>query len=109
MLEIITPSGKVGWLNWDFFAKSLEAGDAYIIGAVNNMIGFALKDPESKNYYVGDLTEDRKLQYFYGGAYETLLIPRKSVIFYSRTELLSMLCEQYEKATHKTLKLTAIK
>ena len=109
MLEIITPSGKVGWLKWDFFAKSIEVGDSYIVNAVNNMIGFALRDPERKNYYVGDLTEDRKLQYFYAGAYETLSIPFKSVIFYSRAELLSMLCEQYEKATNKTLKLTAIK
>lgn len=109
MLEIIMPSEKIGWFNWDFFAKSIDAGDKYIINAIKNMIGFALGEPENKHYYVGDLTEDMQLQYFYGGAYEVLEIPKRSVIFYSRAELLSMLCEQYEKATQKTLNLTALK
>ena len=109
MLEIITPSGKIGWFKWDFFAKSIDAGDKYVINAVKNMIGFALGDPDNKNYYVGDLTEDMQLQYFYGGAYEVLEIPKRSVIFYSREELMSMLCEQYEKATQKTLNKTALK
>ena len=105
MIEFITPSGKVGWLKWDFLAKCLQQGDKYILGVIDQMIGFALDDPNSKNYYYGDLTEDMQLQYFYGGAYETMEIPKKSVIFYSKAELLSMLCEQYEKATHKTLKI----
>ena len=108
MIEIITPGGKVGWLKWDFFAKCVESRDKLIINALKNMIGFTLSEPENKNYFVGDLTDDFKLQYFHGGAYETLSIPKHSVIFYSQTELISMLCEQYEKATQKTIKLTTI-
>lgn len=108
MLEIITPCGKVGWLRWEFFAKCIEAKDKIVLNALKNMIGFSLCEPENKNYFVGDLTDDFKLQYFYGGAYETLNIPKHSVIFYSRNELLSMLCEQYEKATQKTIKLLGI-
>ena len=108
MIEIITPQGKVGWLKWDFLAKCIESHDKLIIDAINQMIGFKVGEPENKNYYFGDLTEDQHLQYYYGGAYETLKIPNKSVVFYSKQELLSMLCEQYEKATHKIIKLTAI-
>ncbi len=105
MLEIITPSGKVGWFNWEFFAKSIEVGDSYIVNAVKDMIGFSLSEPYNKSYFVGDLTEDMQLQYYYGGAYETLAIPKKSVVFYSKQELISMLCEQYEIATQKTIKI----
>lgn len=101
MLEIITPSGKVGWLNWDFFAKSIEARDNYILDLLDKMIGFSLID--DKNYYYGDLNEELNLQYYHCGAYETLELPPKSIVFYSKQELIDMLCEQYEKATNKSI------
>lgn len=101
MLEIITPTSKVGWLSWDFLAKSLESGDAFIENALDSMIGFSLLD--DKNYYFGDLDDELNLQYYHCGAYETLLLPPRSVVFYSKQELLDMLCEQYEKATNKSI------
>lgn len=101
MLEIITPSGKVGWMNWDFLAKSIELGDGYIMDTLDQMIGFSLLN--DTNYYFGDLNDELNLQYFHCGAYETLVIPPKSVVFYSKQELLDMLCEQYEKATNKSI------
>lgn len=101
MLEIITPTGKVGWLSWDFLAKSLEIGDTFIGDALNSMIGFSLLD--DANYYFGDLDDELNLQYYHCGAYETLSLPPKSVVFYSKQELLGMLCEQYEKATNKSI------
>ena len=104
MIEIITPSLTVGWLSWEFLAKSIEIGDSKILSAINQMIGFRLSH-NNKNYYFGDLTEDLQLQYMYNGAYETKKIEKNSTIFYTKEELLSMLCEQYESATHKQLKL----
>ncbi len=101
MLEIITPSGKVGWLNWDFLAKSLEIGDNFILKTIDNMIGFYILD--DKHYYYGDLNDELNLQYYHCGAYETLILPPQSVVFYSKQELLNMLCEQYEKATSKSI------
>lgn len=102
MLEIITPSGIVGWINWDFFAKSVELGDQYMLGVLKKMIGFSVAD-QNRHYYCGELDENLQLQYFYNGAYESLAIPPQSTIFYSKEELLEMLCEQYEKATNETI------
>lgn len=101
MLEIITPGGKVGWLNWDFLAKSLEIGDNFILNTIDNMIGFSILD--DKHYYYGDLNDELNLQYYHCGAYETLILPPQSVVFYSKQELLNMFCEQYEKATNKSI------
>ena len=105
MIELITPSSTIGWIGWDFFAKSLEIKDKLIVSAVCNMIGFRMDGDPIKAYYVGDLTEDKQLQFMHQGAYETRAIEKNSMIFYSKTELYEMLCEQYEKHTHKTLNL----
>lgn len=105
MIQLVLPSETIGPLGWEFLSKSLQCKDKYITNALKQMIGFVVTDASEKGYYVGDLTEDKQLQYYYNGAYETKAILSNSVIFYSRQELIDILKDLYNIYTNKTLKI----
>lgn len=109
MLEIITPSAVIGPLGLDFFEGSLKAKDKLVCQAIDTMIGFRILGEKTKSFYVGDLTEDRQLQFMHHGAYETRRIEPEAQIFYEKPELLIALCEEFFNITQKKLTCLAIK
>lgn len=89
-IEIVTPCNTIGWIDTDFFCKSISLGDKILKDALNNMIGFRCKEDNS-SYFVGERTDDNKLMYCYNGAYETRPIESSAKILYSKEELLDLL------------------
>lgn len=102
MIEIITPSATIGWIKWDFLNKSINNKDKLVLESIQNMIGFRTGN---NSYYIGEFTDDKKLQYYHDGAYETRSIETDAILFYERSELIEKLKEEYEKVTNNKLNI----